>query len=857
MIQAHPEEETKTSDETTTKLRTDLVVSQQKTAESDEATFVVKDPETGKFYRFKEVEHFIVQQLDGSTPPDRIRQRVEERFGAPLPQETLDQFLKTLRRLGLVETKDAQGHMSRQRGRIRGSPLYLRFKVFDPDRLFNRLIDKIRFCFTPEFVVASAALILLAFAVTLSNLDEIGQDFPSLFRLEAFLFAWLTIFAVGTLHEFAHGLTCKHFGGEVHELGFLLLYFQPAFYCNVSEAWLFPKKAHRLWVTFAGPYFELVVWALATLAWRVTDPETWLNWAALIVMATSGFKTLFDLSPLSKLDGYYLLSDYLEVPNLRERAFQYIREGLKRACGSPSEIAPAVTPRERRIFLSYGLVAGAFSLSSLGIILLVLFGLLTDNYQGVGFVLFVVAALYLTRSKFKKSIRAVRQAFEKKTGPATAAPAGDKQAPKSKAALSKRTKVLAFSATVLAALFLITMDLRIWGEFRILPVQSTDIRAEVEGIVTDVYVTEGSEVQKGTLVARLNDRDFSAELQKIEAQIGQTRAQLKMLQAGPRQEDIEVARRAVETARTAYEKALKQDEEAQQQRAERLANAKAAVRRAEELVVIKKGEFERLKEGVERGYISRKEYDGAHEEFTVRVKELEAARGDLQLVQADQLAQVRRDLEVAEKQLDEAQAKLKVLLAGSRQEEIEGAQAALANLEAQRDYLKVQLRLLNIVSPVSGVITTPTMQLQNLPNQHVTKGYFIATVDEIKTVTAEITVSEQDIGDVQVGQPVVLRARSYPNMTFEGKVRLIATTAAGRQQPSALAAASGVTAAFSSSTGSKGGSVLVLTQVENSSLLLKPDMTGNAKIYCGPRQLFDIVTRRIARYLKVEVWSWW
>src|SRR5207247_4053293 len=139
----------------------------------------------------------------------------------------------------------------------------------------------------------------------------------------------------------------------------------------------------------------------------------------------------------------------------------------------------------------------------------------------------------------------------------------------------------------------------------------------------------------------------------------------------------------------------------------------------------------------------------------------------------------------------------------------------------------------------------------------VMKGNLIATVHELKTVTAEIAVSEQEIGDVQVGQPVVLKVRAYPGMTFEGTVQSIATTAAGRQQPAASTAAWGATTAAGNIDSVQRGAVLVQTRLDNTSLLLKPDMTGNAKIYCGPRQLFDIVTRRIARYIKVEFWSWW
>ncbi len=285
------------------KLRDDLVISQQETKEG--TGFVVKDPATGRFFRLKEVEHFIVRQLNGSTPLDALPESVEEKFGVTFTAETLEQFIQNLGRLGLLEKEGGESGFVAERPRtIRGSLLYLRLKAFDPDRLFNRLVTKLRFFFTPHFLVFSAAVILLAIGITVIHWEEIGRDIQSLYHFQALFFAWLTIFLVITAHEFAHGLACKHFGGEVHEIGFLFLYFQPAFYCNVSDAWLFPEKSKRLWVTFAGAYFEIFIWALATITWRLTEHETWVNFLALVVMATSGIKSLFNLNPLIKLDGY-------------------------------------------------------------------------------------------------------------------------------------------------------------------------------------------------------------------------------------------------------------------------------------------------------------------------------------------------------------------------------------------------------------------------------------------------------------------------------------------------------------------------------------------------------------------------
>src|SRR5207247_6187986 len=180
------------------------------------------------------------------------------------------------------------------------------------------------------FIATSRTTIASALVLTAPSHAATLRDMSGLWRVENLLLAWIAVFVVTAGHEFAHGLTCKRFGGEVHELGFMLIYFQPAFYCNVSDAWLFPEKSKRLWVSFAGTYFELFLWALAVLAWRVTDVDTVINYLALIVMTGSGVKALLNLSPLLKLDGYNLLSDYLDIPNLRRKSFRYVGARLKR-----------------------------------------------------------------------------------------------------------------------------------------------------------------------------------------------------------------------------------------------------------------------------------------------------------------------------------------------------------------------------------------------------------------------------------------------------------------------------------------------------------------------------------------------
>src|SRR5712691_5724302 len=747
----------------------------------------MKDPATGQFFRFRDLEHFVARQLDGSTSLEVIRQRAEGKFGAALAPDTLAQFIKTLGRHGLLETDGAEaGHLAGQHGRVRGSLLLLRLKAFDTDRIFNRLVGQVKCFFTQSFLAVSAALIDVAFGTTFLHVHEIGQDLLRLYRVQAFLLAWLIILLVGMAHEFAHGLTCKYFGGEVHELGFMLLYVQPAMYCNVSDAWLFPEKSRRLWVTFAGAYFELFIWALATLTWRVTNPETWPNLVALVVMATSGIKTFLNFNPLLRLDGYYLLSDYLEIPNLRRRAFRYIGAGIKRLSGSAGPESTEATPRERRFFLAYGLVATVFSFLLLGFVVIKLSNFLLP-YQTVGLLLFTF--LFVPRVR-------------------------------------RRLGRLGFRPSI---------------PFR----REKSSKASIKRPATMVVL------RAGDLIARLVDRDYGADLRQTEGQIAEKAARLRILKAGARPEEIEIARREVQTAKTTVDAARKEYEQATQILGYQRAKAEVAVKKAEEQLKYNQIELERFKNLVKEDFVSRKDYAGAENLVVLGETDLHDAQAALRMVLADDLAPLRKALAVAETQGLEAEAKLALLVAGTRQEEIDAAEAEIARLRAQREYQAEQLRLVNVVTPIAGVITSPSRQLRELIGRQVNKGDLIAEVHELNTITAEIAIPEKEIGDVQVGQAVFVKARAYPEQTFAGTVTSIATTVNDNSRATTASGPAVATTAQSTTDGER--TVLVTTQLDNTSRLLKPEMTGKAKIYCGGRSSFGLITRRLARTVRVEL----
>ena len=790
------------------KLRDDLLVSRQDW--QGQPVFVVKDPVDNQFFRLKEEEHFIAAQLDGQTPLETIRRRVEGQFDASLSSEALANFVASLRKSKLLEAASARSRHKSKRSRLRGSLLHLRFKLMDPDALFSRWVGAVRFCFTPTFVACGAAAIIWAIMLAVANWDGLRQDLAGLIRWDALIWLLAAMFAVSAAHEFAHGLTCKHFGGEVRELGLLLLYLQPALYCNVSDAWLLSEKRKRLWIGFAGPFLEMVLWACAILVWRVTDTETWLNFAGLVVIATSGIKTLLNLNPLLKLDGYYLLCDWLAIPNLRRRAFRYLGERMRRLAGFIGTAPSEFPRREQRIYLAYGLAAAVVSISLLGIAVAKLGGYFIANRQPEALIVAASVLGIKARQRFgrffgKSPDLADPDDFSiseplAAPGPNDTAPATESKRPHQKPPrFPTRLKLaLLLLGIMLPVVFLVPMQLRIAGPFTVLPIQNADVRPEVGGAIEEILVDESDPVRKGDVIARLSERDLRVALQRNEADLAQARAQLELLKAGTRPEEVELARIGVTRSERRYQ------------------FAKQSLERDEQL----------LRDQL----ISKKEYESTR------------------------LAATESETDLAE-----ARNKLQEALAGSRPEEIAAAKAGVARLQTQRRFVEQQLAQINVTSPADGIVATPSHALKEMVGKVVKEGDLIAKVHDLKSVEVESPVSEKDIADIKVGDIVALKARAYPEKTFFGTVTSVGATA---QTGQAVSTVGGGTPGNASplaarSSSSSTPTILVTTRIGNEDLLLKPGMTGMAKIYCGECRMLDVLLRRIARTFKVEFWSWW
>ncbi|MBN1437448.1 MAG: hypothetical protein JW936_10275 [Sedimentisphaerales bacterium] len=298
--------------------------------------YVLKDPTTLRYYRLRPPEYTIFQMLDGKVMMEDVLRRLAERF----PEEEYDaqavmNFIVMLRGASLLRVPGDTDtdYLLKRKGmqqrsifkKIRTEFLFFRLPLVDPDKLLNRLHDWLgKIIYTRTVAVMTLIMLAGALWLLISNFDKLGQAQPILSWVNL-LYLGPALLLIKGIHEFGHGLTAKHFGTEVHEMGILFLVFTPCFYCDVSDAWMVNEKSKRMWITAAGIAVEIVLAGLATYIWALTEPKTVINQFALNMMIAASVNTLlFNGNPLLRYDGYYFLMDWMEIPNLRQKGASYL-----------------------------------------------------------------------------------------------------------------------------------------------------------------------------------------------------------------------------------------------------------------------------------------------------------------------------------------------------------------------------------------------------------------------------------------------------------------------------------------------------------------------------------------------------
>jgi putative peptide zinc metalloprotease protein len=302
--------------------------------------WVIKDPVALAYFQLQPEQYCILQLLDGTRNLEEVRAGLLAEH--PYTRPTLADIQSTIvdlheKRLvrgirsgqGLVL---AEARKKRRRKNLLGALrniLYIRLPGWDPETTLRRLLPFVRWMFHPWAVALAILLVassLTLLAVQFTAFQTRLPEFQQFFGWPNLAYLWLTLAATKIIHELGHGVSCRHYGGECHQIGIIFLVFSPTLYCDVSDSWMLPNKWQRIIIGAAGMYIESIVSAVALFAWWFTQPGL-LNHLCLNVFFVSTVTTvIFNLNPLMRYDGYYMLSDLLEIPNLNAKAQRLLQE---------------------------------------------------------------------------------------------------------------------------------------------------------------------------------------------------------------------------------------------------------------------------------------------------------------------------------------------------------------------------------------------------------------------------------------------------------------------------------------------------------------------------------------------------
>lgn len=387
---------------------------------------------------------------------------------------------------------------------------------WDADKLVDTAHRNLQFVYTPWFTALTLVVFAFMVYIFVTQWSQIGAD-----TLEYYTFTdksaadlaefWILFLIMAFFHESAHALTCKHYGGGVHSTGFHLIYLTPAFFVDVTEAWVYANRFQRVVTMLAGIWTELMICAVATLVWWGTPPGGSIHDLAYKVILITGVAVvLMNLNPLIKLDGYYILSETLGLDEIKERSTALVSGWVqKNILRLPVEVA-YVRPRLRWFFVPYAILSGIYSYLLLYAVARFVGNIFRHYSPEWAFIPTILVAFLIFKSRLLKFGKFMQTVYTAKRDTLL----------RSSLMHSMTPARLAILIVVLAgALGIPFLRDTVHARFILEPVQRAVVRAEVPGTVVEVLVHEGQAVDRDSPLLRLRNLDLESQEALMEADL--------------------------------------------------------------------------------------------------------------------------------------------------------------------------------------------------------------------------------------------------------------------------------------------------------------------------------------------------
>ena len=481
-----------------------------------EIWYVVEDRVAGKYHRFNPASYRVISLMDGKRDMNQVWARLTAELAEDTPdQEEVIRLLGQLHGTDLIqcdvtpdvaELFERRGKQERKKFVSRYlNPMSLRFPLVDPDR-FLEWANRWPHLFRGGWgMLLWLAAVLPALFLAPLHWPDLTENFSEqLLAMDNLLLMAVVFPLLKSLHELGHGLAAKSRGGEVHEMGIMLLVFFPIPYVEASSSSAFVKKTDRMLVGAAGMLTELFVAALVFYVWLLLEPGLARSLAYNALVLASVTTILFNANPLLRYDGYYILADWVEIPNLGTRSTQYWKYLAERYLLNVAKSEPPPsTIGERRWFIGYAPLAFAYRM-------FVLFGIalfVAQQYFIVGILLAIwglVASLGLPWFKIGRALL---------TEPRFAA-------------RSTRIRAVLGGAFlgIYLLLFVMPMPYHTHAEGVLRLPEQALLRAEAAGFVTRAMARPGDSLRPGDAVVESVNAELASELEIQLAKLEEIRA---------------------------------------------------------------------------------------------------------------------------------------------------------------------------------------------------------------------------------------------------------------------------------------------------------------------------------------------
>lgn len=518
----------------------------------NELWYVLQDHSSGRFQRFTPVAYQVIGMMNGERTVQEIWDMACSRLGEDAPtQEDMIRLLSQLHAADALQADVApdprelmnrfeKRRFSKWKQNLR-SPLFMRFPIFDPERFLTRFQPLV----APIFSWAGMILWLVVVGMGVFQAwvywPELTADITDRILAPANLVVlWLTFPFLKAFHEFAHGFAVKIKGGEVHDMGIMMMVFTPIPYVDASSASAFQKKADRILVGAAGMAVEVFIAALALFIWVNMEPGPVRSVMYNVIFIAGVSSLFFNGNPLLRYDAYYILSDVLEIPNLGQRGTRYVLYLIQRYLLRIKDLEPPMTaPGERSWLVVYTILSFFYRM-----------------FVYVAIILFVAGKFFFIGVLF--AFWGAMNMFILPTGKAL------KFLGSSPRLGRHRVRAAAISAAVLLAVIaliaLVPVPLATLTEGIVWPPENSFVRPGTDGFVEKILAVPGSAVHQGQPLIVCSDPLLPAQIKLLEANLRETRAiyDTQMILDRPK---AEMTKKEIEHIAAKLEDARKREEE--------------------------------------------------------------------------------------------------------------------------------------------------------------------------------------------------------------------------------------------------------------------------------------------------------